>query len=86
MKGVSEDSLDRSHCRVLSEKRDLLAHDFVSKDSDENILQAICWQTRAKRMLMLAVVMAVEKNLGVGKWIAKPIGAALVALATFVAL
>jgi predicted metal-binding membrane protein len=37
-------------------------------------------------MLMLAVVMAVEKNLGVGKLMAKPLGAALVMLAIFVAL
>jgi predicted metal-binding membrane protein len=36
-------------------------------------------------MLMLAVVMAVEKNLAVGKWMAKPLGAALVTLAVFVA-
>ena len=37
-------------------------------------------------MLTLAVVMAVEKNLGVGKSVAKPLGAALVTLAIFVAL
>ena len=37
-------------------------------------------------MLMLAVVMAVEKNLRVGKLMAKPLGAALVTLAIFVAL
>jgi predicted metal-binding membrane protein len=36
-------------------------------------------------MLMLAVVMAVEKNLNGGKLIAKPLGAALVTLALFVA-
>jgi predicted metal-binding membrane protein len=37
-------------------------------------------------MLMLAVVMAVEKNLSVGRLMAKPLGAALVTLAIFVAL
>jgi predicted metal-binding membrane protein len=37
-------------------------------------------------MLMLAVVMAVEKNLSVGKLMAKPLGAALVMLAVFVLL
>jgi predicted metal-binding membrane protein len=37
-------------------------------------------------MLMLAVAMAVEKNLGAGKLMAKPLGAALVLLAIFVAL
>ena len=36
-------------------------------------------------MLMLAVVMAVEKNLSGGKLIAKPLGAALLTLALFVA-
>ena len=37
-------------------------------------------------MLMLAVVMAVEKNLSLGRLMAKPLGAALVTLAIFVAL
>jgi predicted metal-binding membrane protein len=37
-------------------------------------------------MLMLAVLMAVEKNLGVGRSMAKPLGSALVTLAIFVAL
>ena len=37
-------------------------------------------------MLMLAVVMAVEKNLSVGRLMAKPLGAALVTLAIFIAL
>ena len=37
-------------------------------------------------MLMLAVVMAAEKNLSVGRLMAKPLGAALVTLAIFVAL
>jgi predicted metal-binding membrane protein len=37
-------------------------------------------------MLMLSVVMAIEKNLSVGKLMAKPLGAALVTLAIFVAL
>ena len=37
-------------------------------------------------MLMLAVVMAAEKNLSLGRLMAKPLGAALVTLAIFVAL
>jgi predicted metal-binding membrane protein len=37
-------------------------------------------------MLILAVVMAAEKNLSVGRLMAKPLGAALVTLAIFVAL
>ena len=37
-------------------------------------------------MLTLAVAMAVEKNLGVGKLMAKPLAAVLVMLAILVAL
>jgi hypothetical protein len=37
-------------------------------------------------MLTLAVSMAIEKNLGVGKLMAKPLGAALIMLGIFVAL